>query len=205
DRNHLRPFAEYFAQQGIVCFLADYRTYNKHKTSPFESLMDAKSAMRFIRSNAKKFQINPNKIIAAGGSAGGHLAASCFTNTILNESTDNLEISPLPNALVLFNPVLDNGPSGFGYEKIKEKYPEFSPFHSLKSKLPPTILFLGTMDKLIPVKTLEDFRDKAKTFGAQCELYIYENQPHGFFNHSPFREDVIVKTEEFLKKIDYLK
>jgi len=80
-RGHFRHQAEYFSRRGLVCFLVDYRTKKGNGTTPFESLKDAKSAMRFVRSNAAEFGIDPDRIVASGGSAGGHLAAAtAFTD-----------------------------------------------------------------------------------------------------------------------------
>jgi acetyl esterase/lipase len=70
-RQHFVHHAKYFSKKGIVCFLADYRIKNIHKTSPFECLSDAKSAIRFVRTHADSYQIDTAKIIASGGSAGG--------------------------------------------------------------------------------------------------------------------------------------
>lgn len=115
-----QPGAEYFSKKGIVCFLVDYRTKKKNNTTPFESLKDAKSAIRFIRQNAAKFLIDTSKIIAAGGSAGGHLAAATAFVDEYNEETDNLNFSCKPNALVLYNPVIDNGPGGMVMTKLEK-------------------------------------------------------------------------------------
>jgi acetyl esterase/lipase len=80
------PHARYFSNRGIVCALADYRVESRQRTSPFESLKDAKSAIRFIRENATRFQIDRGKIIASGGSAGGHLAAATALVSEFNEA-----------------------------------------------------------------------------------------------------------------------
>jgi len=61
------PHARYFSSRGIVCFLADYRVKKRQQTTPFESLKDARSAIRYLRKNAETFHIDPNKIIAVGG------------------------------------------------------------------------------------------------------------------------------------------
>ena len=135
------PQAIYFSQRGMTCILVDYRVREKHKATPFESLKDAKSAIRYIRTHANDLQIDPSKIVAAGGSAGGHLAAATALIKDYNESTDNTSISCIPNALVLFNPVFDNGPGGYGYERIGDAYTSFSPLHNIKSGAPPTIVF----------------------------------------------------------------
>ena len=143
DRYHLLHHARYFSKRGIICLLADYRTKSKHQTTPFESLKDAKSAIRYIRKNAADLGIDPDKIIASGGSAGGHLAAATALIEAYNEDTDDRSISCIPNALVLFNPVIDNGPGGYGYERIGDAYKDFSPLHKYPKRMPPYPLFPG--------------------------------------------------------------
>lgn len=200
------PHAKYFSQRGMICFLVDYRVKNRQQTTPFESLKDAKSAIRFIRENAEKFNVNTTKIAAAGGSAGGHLAAASALISDYNEKTDNLSVSCIPNALALFNPVIDNGPGGYGYERIGDYYKNFSPLHNIKKGAPPTILFLGTNDILIPVETVKYYQKVMEKVSSQCELHIYEGQTHGFFNYKNFEnyKNTVSKTDEFLQKIGYL-
>ncbi len=91
-------------------------------------------------------------------------------------------VSRKPNALVLFNPVYDNGPDQWGAKRVGDRVKEFSPAHNIDSSDPPAIVFLGTDDKLIPVATGERFRDKMIAAGIQSELHLYKGQGHGFFN-----------------------
>lgn len=198
--------ADYFAKRGIVCFLADYRIKNTHQTSPYESVKDAKSAVRYLRANASKFHIDQDKIIASGGSAGGHLAAATALIDDYNEANDDLDISPIPNALVLFNPVIDNGPGGYGYERIGEQYIDFSPLHNIKAGAPPTLFLLGTKDALIPVVTAQYYQMVMEKVGSRCDLILYEDQPHGFFNYSRFEnyKKTVEATDEFLQSLGYL-
>lgn len=88
--NQFKPHADYFSKRGMVSFVVDYRVERKHQSTPFESLKDAKSAMRFIRNHTKRFQIDTSRVVAAGGSAGGHLAAATALIEGYNESTDAL-------------------------------------------------------------------------------------------------------------------
>lgn len=74
--HQFREHARYFADRGIVCFLADYRVNTLHGSTPFAALKDAKSAIRFVRKHADTFSIDPARVIASGGSPGGHLAAA---------------------------------------------------------------------------------------------------------------------------------
>ncbi|MFC5623537.1 alpha/beta hydrolase [Algoriphagus winogradskyi] len=206
SRAQFEPQAAYFAKRGIVCFLADYRIKNIHKTGPHESLKDAKSAIRYLRAHAEDFQIDGNKLIAAGGSAGGHLAAATALIEGYNEITDDLSISPVPNALVLFNPVIDNGPGGYGYERIRGEYKEFSPLHNVVAGAPPTLFLLGTKDSLIPVATGHYYKMVMEKVGSRCDLILYEDQPHGFFNYSQFEnyKKTVEATDIFLQSLGYL-
>ncbi|MEO9473989.1 MAG: alpha/beta hydrolase [Cyclobacteriaceae bacterium] len=200
--------AKYLAQRGMIAVLADYRVKKRQGTTPFEAVQDAKTAVRFLRKNAKKLNIKEKKIVGAGGSAGGHLAAATATIQGLNEPGEDTSISSVPNALVLFNPVIDNGPGGYGYERIGDRYEEISPLHNIRKGMPPTIVFQGTADHLIPVTTAELFKEKMEAVGSRSELFLYEGQKHGFFNKNKSEEHyhlTLKETERFLESIKYIK
>ncbi len=206
NRSHFRKHAEYFSQRGLTCFLVDYRIASIHQITPFESLKDAKSAIRFIRINAENFKIDPDKIIASGGSAGGHLAAATALIEAYNDPMDDIMIDAVPNALVLFNPVIDNGPGGYGFERIGEDYLKFSPLHNIREGAPPTIVFLGTEDELIPVETAEYYKTVMEKVGSRCELKLYEGEGHGFFNYGnfDFYKQTVQEADSFLQSLGYL-
>ncbi|MCP4310115.1 MAG: alpha/beta hydrolase [Bacteroidetes bacterium] len=203
---HFEHHARYFAQRGLVCFRADYRVKKKHGTSPFESLKDAKSAIRFVRENAGDLGVDPRRLIASGGSAGGHLAAATALVDGYNEDTDDLSFSCIPNALVLFNPVMDNGPGGYGYERVGEAYREFSPLHNIRVGAPPSIIFLGTEDSLIPVETARYYKTVMEKVGSRCDLLLYEGESHGFFNYGRSENYKLTVSEanRFLVSLGYL-
>lgn len=176
-----------YAQEGMVGISVDYRVISKHGTTPFESVEDAKSAIRWVRQNAKKLGIDPNKIVASGGSAGGHLAAC----TALIEDYDNpdekLKVSSVPNALVLFNPVLDTTDKGYGADKLVGKETLISPVHHVRESLPPTMVMHGTADTTVPYANAVDFTTAMREAGNICELVTFAGVSHGFFNGSYFR------------------
>ncbi|MBA9078638.1 alpha/beta hydrolase [Rufibacter quisquiliarum] len=200
--------AKHFAGRGMVAVLADYRVAKRHNTSPFEAVHDAKSALRYVRANSQRLNIDPNRIAASGGSAGGHLAAAADL-TQLDEPNENKAVSSRPNVLVLFNPVFDNGPDGYGYERVKERYQEISPMHNIRKGAAPTLVLLGTKDHLIPVKTAQLYKQKLEAVGTRCDLILYENQPHGFFNYKKKDKEYYQKTlqaaDDFLTSLGYLK
>lgn len=199
--------AMYFASRGMIAISAEYRIKSKHGTTPFEAVEDAKSAIRFVRKNAKEMNINPYMIAAGGGSAGGHLAAACGNIEGLDNPIENLKISSVPNALVLLNPVINNGPNSFGYHRFKNRYQEISPIHNISKGSPPTIILIGTKDKIIPVKTITEYQAKMHRIGSRCELVLYKNVGHAFFAKPPVKYfiETTYETDVFLSSLGYLK
>lgn len=204
------PHANYLAGRGIVAFLADYRVKSRQKTPPLACVEDGKSAIRWVRQNAERLGVDPDKIIAGGGSAGGHVAATTGICDGLEGPNEDLSISSKSEALLLFNPVYDNGPDGYGHDRITEWFPAISPAHNITKGDPPTIVFLGSEDNLIPVSTAKKFRDDQEALGIKSELHVYEGEPHGFFNlklgqgKKEHFIDTILKTDAFLVDLGYL-
>lgn len=203
--------SEYLAGRGLVCVQVEYRLLKDSPadTSPLVCIQDAKSAMRWVRSHAPELGIDPARIAAGGGSAGGHLAA--FTGMVegLDDPKDDLSVSAKANALLLYNPVFDNGPNdGWGTARVKNRYQEFSPAHNITADDPPTIVFLGTADKLIPVSVVERFKSGMEKAGVRCETRYYEDQPHGFFNagknNNKYYVETLRETDLFLASLGWL-
>lgn len=203
------PHCEHLAELGMVAMAADYRVESRHQTSPFDCVADGKSAIRWVRSHAAELGIDPDRIAAGGGSAGGHVAAAVATVEGLNTEGEDTSISCVPNALVLFNPVYDNGPDGYGYDRIGERYPEISPLHNIREGCPPAIVFLGTDDNLIPVATAEEFQRRMEAVGSRSELRLYEGQPHGFFNanreEGRYYRETVSEMDEFLTSLGFVR
>jgi acetyl esterase len=197
--------ADYFARRGMVSVLVQYRLLEKGaKQLPTVCVQDAKSAMRWVRAHARKLGVNPQRIAAGGGSAGGHLAAFVSMVPGLDDPGDDQKVSPRANALVLFNPVFNNGPDGWGYALVGDRYREFSPAHNITSNAPPTIILVGTEDHLVPVKTVNDFQAEMKAVGVRCDTVFYEGQDHGFINRDPWRTQTLVEADKFLTLLGWL-
>ena len=194
----------HLASRGIVAISVQYRLAKKHKTTPIECVKDGKSAIRWIRKNAATIGVDPNKLIAGGGSAGGHVAASTGTATSFEEETDDKSVSYMPQALVLFNPVYDNSENGYGYGRVKAYWEQISPMHNLTEQTPPTVVFLGTEDHLIPAETAKDYQRRMQALGIRSELYLYEGEKHGFFNQDEMCQETIEEMDRFLVSLGYL-
>ncbi len=208
--DQFKPHAGYFASRGMVAITVDYRVKSRHQTTPFESVADAKSAIRYLRTNSSRLGIDPLHLAAGGGSAGGHLAAAAGNDPGLDEPGEDMKISSKPDALVLFNPVFDNGPDGFGFSACggEARYREISPIHNIRKGTPPTVVFLGTDDKLIPVATAELYKKRMEEAGGRCDLHLYQGQSHGFFNagknNDKYFRLTLHETDLFLTSLGFL-
>lgn len=200
------PHCSHLASRGMVCMAADYRVKDRNNTSPREAVMDGKSAVRWIRQHAGELGIDPDRIAAGGGSAGGHVAAAAGTNTGFEEENEDLTISSRPNALVLFNPVFDNGPDGYGHDRVKEYWRDISPLHNIHEDMPPAVVFLGTEDSVVPVETAEKFKSLMESHGVRSDLHVYAGQPHGFFNFKNTQNytRTVADMDRFLVSLGYL-
>lgn len=197
--------SEYLATRGMVGVRVEYRAIPKgDKGPPLVCCADAKSAMRYVRAHAAELGIDPHRIAAAGGSAGGHLAA--FTSLVdgLDDAQDDLAISCKPDALVLFNPVFNNGPGQWGHARVGDRFMEFSPAHHITKDAPPTVVFLGDADNLIPVSVLRDFEAAMKKSGARCDAHVYPKAGHGFFNKDPHFTLTLIEADKFLASLGWL-
>jgi acetyl esterase len=208
---------ERYAKMGIVTFSVDYRlsidngvTPNKN-ISPIECIMDAKSAMRWVRANASKFNIDQNKIIASGQSAGGHLALCTAMIDEYNEKSDDLAISCHPDALLLFSACV-NAVEGWCDRLLgdrRDKIWSISPFHHVKSGLPPMIEFHGVDDDQVPKWTVQFFEIEMKKDGNYFEQHMYEGRKHYLGEGNPkysryYDDDILKLTDDFLRKFNFL-
>lgn len=196
------PNPAWFRDHGIIGIEADYRVKSRHGTTPLECIEDAKSAIRYVRGHAKELGINPNKIIAAGGSAGGHIAACTFLDGG-DAPGEDLSISTKPNALVLHNPVLG---VGFGQEFFRA-HPEFSPILHVQKGWPPTILSNGTKDQTTPFEGAEKFTRLMKEAGNVCELIPVKDADHScdWPVSNPNFLPTLTKMTKFLRKQKMMK
>jgi len=203
------PQSDYLASRGMIAISAEYRTKSNGGVTPFECVNDAKSAVRYVRTHADRLGIDARKIAAGGGSAGGHLAAATGTLKGLEPEGEDLAVSSRPHAMVLFNPVYDNGPSGYGYSRVKDRYREISPLHNIDADTPPAIVFFGTQEKLVPRETVEKFKAKMEKCGVRSDLHYYDGQGHGFFNYGRSDNVYFIKTmretDKFLGSLGYLR
>ncbi len=215
-----REQCKYLASRGMVAMAADYRVSSRHGTKAVSCVADGKSAIRWVRQNAKRLGIDPDRVAAGGGSAGGHVAACTGVIKKFDESSEDESISSVPNAMVLFNPacvlaavgdrqpfdkkLLSAMPQRMGVEPV-----ELSPYHHIAKGAPPTIIFHGKADTTVPYWTAEAFTKAMQEAGNDCRLMGYEGQAHGFFNFgrngNKMFKATVQEMDKFLVDIGFLK
>jgi acetyl esterase/lipase len=198
------PQARHLSQRGMVAILVDYRVLNRHGTTPFAAMADARSALRWVRSQARQLGIDPNRIAAAGGSSGGHLALSAAVFDTFDERGEDPSVSAKPNALVLFNPAVDTSANRLFGDRGRDG----SPLHHVRAGLPPTLIMHGKADMTVPYALVDQFCSEAKALGNQCRLVGYDGAPHGFFNpragDDMWYRETLLEADRFLTTLGYL-
>jgi acetyl esterase/lipase len=203
-----KPQAEYFAKRGLVCGRADYRVRGKDGVTPNKCVEDALAAMRWVRGHAAELGVDPVRIVAAGGSAGGHLAACTFFIDDTATGDGEKPVLPKPNLMVLYNPALNLAAlPGKNNEKFvkgmsQELREQNSPLLHLRKDAPPTLVLDGTEDWL--GGQTKEFVEKCKALGVHVEAYYADGQPHSFFNKDPWLAKTTERVDQFLVENRYL-
>jgi acetyl esterase/lipase len=177
--------------------------------------------VRWVRAHAAELGIDPKRLAAGGGSAGGHVAACTGVIDGLDEKGEDAAVSSRPDALVLFNPVLMLDTAAFGklgipdgwIKRVQARFGQrdpgaISPFNHVDAGDPPTIIFHGQADTTVPFATAQHFADAMKQAGVRCELVGFEGAGHGFFNFGRGGGEAFYRTmaaaDKFLDSLGYL-
>ncbi|MFA6470700.1 MAG: alpha/beta hydrolase [Candidatus Latescibacterota bacterium] len=218
------PYARYFASRGMVAFCISYRLTNLTGVTPGDCIEDCKSAFRFIRKNAGILGVDTDRIAILGGSAGGHLAACLgVMEGIFEAPGEELSISSMANAMIIYNPVMDltsdnllrllpenrplKGFPGLTREEIAKK---LSPIFYVKPGQPPAMLMHGIDDTTVAPSQGKRFAEAMQKAGNRCDLHMLPKTKHAFMyvNGSGADEQVltaILTADEFLVSLGYLK
>ena len=215
--------ATYLATKGYVGACVEYRLSGEAKFPA--AVEDVKCAVRWMRANAEKYRIDPNRIASVGGSAGAHLASMLG----VMDKDDNLEgtgghagESSKTNAVVAFNGAFDftaltdhmkgvsektgnpTAPERFiggSIEEVPEKYRQAAPITYVDGKDAPHLFLHGTADALVPIKQSADMMKALQEAGVRAELYEAEGESHGFFNKGPQYDKTLKRMEKFLNEV----
>lgn len=193
-------YAKHFSERGWFAASAQYRLYGTHGTNAFDALEDARAAYRYLLDNAAELNIDTSKLIVAGSSAGGHLAAA-----IAMVPTQEAGPLPQPAALALLNPALDTDfPLEHQIGRLFDgRGDTISPMHHVKANLPRTLVVHGTQDTIVAFADSKKFCKEMNALGNQCELSAHQGEGHGFWNWgSDKHEEVLEELVQFSAELE---
>ncbi len=191
-----------YQEKGMVAISFEYRLLDIHGSNIINCVEDVNSAILWVRQHANELGIDPEKVVAAGFSAGGHLASSTaiLDKFTINDGTFNSR----PNAFIAHSASYNTTKSNFFRRQSNGKPESISTFHNAKKGLPPSIFFHGTNDHLAPLSEFTEFRDKMESLGNDFDYKIFQNVGH-FFGDQKASNEVRILTDQFLKKLGYIK
>jgi acetyl esterase/lipase len=198
NRNAFRRQAAHMATKGFAGACIEYRLSGEAKYPA--ALQDSKAAVGWVRANAAKYRIDPRRVGAAGGSAGGHLVA------LLGVLGD-------VKAVAAFNPAVDlvsfgkRAPSSAGnsvavflgatYAQKPELWAEATPITHVDKNSAVFLFLHGNADTTVPYQQSLDMLKKLKAAGVEADLFTAEGAAHGFFNRPPWFEPTLKRMEGF--------
>ncbi len=173
-----------------------------------ECVKDAKAAIAWVRENAQRLGIDPDRIAASGGSAGGHLAAA--TGTVSGFGSDKR-----PNAMILFNPACTLAPiagwqpsakgGDLSTERLGVEAQVISPAHHIGPHTPPTLILHGTADTTVPYASVVAFESEMKKAERPCKLVGYDSAEHTFFRRAAYYDKTLAEADAFLVDLGWIK
>jgi acetyl esterase/lipase len=206
NRGVYRGQIEQAARRGYVAVTVTYRLMQfdqeKRETATAEPIFptqihDCKAAVRWLRANAEKYKVDPNRIGATGASAGGHLSLlvgltdaddglegeggnaeqSSRVQCVVNVFGPTEMVSSYEKSSVawLFRLFLGGTP-----EEAAERYKAASPITYVSKDDPPVLTIHGDQDALVPIDNAKLLDEKMKAAGAQHTLLLLTGQGHGF-------------------------
>ncbi len=203
--------AEQLASMGLVSVSVEYRLSNRQVT-PIEAMIDVCDAYYYLVNHAKELKLDPDRILAHGVSAGGHLVSSLVTI-----GCGNLGPRPKLRALLLWSPGLDLANNEY-FERLlrgRSGAAQLSPLENIQADIPPVFIVQGERDSQTPLVGAERFCRRVVEFQQRCELAVYPNLGHllskiliwqvgPYWVDKEAKQDAIEKQTAFIQSLDVL-
>ncbi|MCD0467101.1 alpha/beta hydrolase [Flavobacterium sp. ENC] len=212
NKNQMHELAQEIASKGYSCFAIEYRLSPEAKYP--EGIYDVKNAIRFIKDNAKRFRVDPDKIAVLGCSSGGQMAALIGTtngNPAFEDEANKSNSSSKVNAIIDIDGVLafkhpeskEGEMAAFWlngtYDENPENWKKASALSHTDKNTPP-VLFINSSferfhagrDDMIAILNQNKIYNEVKTI---------ENSPHSFWFFQPWFDETVTCTTQFLDTI----
>ncbi|RRN78026.1 alpha/beta hydrolase [Pseudoxanthomonas sp. SGD-10] len=212
DKAHMHTIAKYLASQGYVAFAVEYRLSPEAKYP--QAVYDLKSSIKWMRENARKFNLDTRNIASLGTSAGGQLAALLGVTNENNKFEDakrgNRKFSSnvqavinIDGTLAFRHPESSEGKAasnwlGGTYEENPKHWEEAAPLNHVSQKSVP-ILFLNSSIPRFHAGR-DDMIRKLNIYGIYSEVHEFPDTPHTFWFFNPWFQPMMDYTVDFLNK-----
>ena len=212
-RGDMKFYCVKFAEKGYVTATLTYRLMNE---APFPApVQDVKCAVRWLRANAAKYKVDPERIVVSGNSAGGHLSMMIgySDDPSLEGSGGNNDVSSRVCAVVDFygptdlttdfaknQPLVQQFIGGKTFDEAPDAYKLASPLFHLTRDDPPTLIFHGTIDSTVPIVQADKLADKLKELGIDYVYERYDSWPHAMDLAEAVNRRCVYQMEQFFKK-----
>lgn len=214
DRRIYHYYCVKLAEKGYATATISYRL---SREAPYPAaVQDAKCAVRWLRANAAKYNVDPGKIAVLGGSAGGHLAMMVgYSEGVksLEGEGGNPGVSSRVQAVINFYGPTDlttdfarkagvviDFMGGKTYDEAQEQYREASPITHVTKNAPPTLILHGTIDDIVPVSQADLLAEKLKQLGVPFEYERLEGWPHTMDLAADVNRRCLWRVGQFLAK-----
>lgn len=212
NRNQMNPLAQEIAAKGYSCFTIEYRLSLEAKY-PY-GVLDVKNAIKFIKDNAEKFRVDPDKIAVLGCSSGGQMAALIGTtneNPAFDDPAYKSSSSSKVNAIINVDGVLafrhpesSEGEMasfwlGGSYEEKIENWKNASALNNTDKNTPPVLFINSSIDRFHAGR--DDMIKILNQYKIYNEVHTIENSPHSFWFFQPWFKQTVDFSDDFLNKI----
>lgn len=182
DARQFYPQCRHFARLGLDCVSVEYRVRSRHASTPADAVQDLRDAVRHLRRHGAALGVRLPRLVLGGGSAGGHLAAAVAAPLPLPDPGAEPQAPVRPDALLLYNPMLDLSPGLPDHDLVADDWQRLSPYHHLGAATPPALLLAGDADPEVSPATLQRVADRLRQHGVAAHTVVYPGATHGFFN-----------------------
>ena len=201
DKRQFFKVCEYFAERGWVTISANYRLLSKEEEDALPKgssrkticVKDAKSAIRWVKSNHAMLGIDPKRLVGGGCSAGGHISVLAVLDDEHNHPDDPAVDTDLIG-LLLWNPA-------FTFEE-GDPTPEVNVFVHYDKPLPPALFMFGDQDRWMPRSRVLFSRMRER--GEQARFWQASEKGHNYWTRDPWLRHTILLADRFLVDLDLL-
>ena len=211
NKSQMKIFAQEIASKGYSCFSIEYRLSPEAQYPA--AIFDVKNAIKYIKANAKKFNVNPDKVAVLGCSSGGQMAALIGTtnNNLefespsgINENASVQAIIDLDGILAFKHPESEEGKAaslwlGGSFDEQPEIWKQASALNHVRASTPPILFINSDMARFHAGRT--DMISKLNSYKIYSEVKNISNSPHSFWFFNPWFQPMVKYTVDFLDKI----